>query len=104
MQHPDFELVALFTSLIVGCGTVYTFCYFGKLATDSFNNTSHCIYDSKWQHLDNYLKKHLLLMMKISQRQLYYHGFGMLTLNLETFAQVTDSYKIYYIKFVSYIW
>lgn len=92
MQHPDSELVVRLASFVIGLGNVYIFCYFGKVATESFNNSADSIYDSKWQCLDVDLQKYLLLMIRISQRQLYYHGHGMLILNLETFTQVTNPY------------
>lgn len=89
MQHSDFKLlVQPFISLIVGTGSLYLFCNFGKLATDSFENMSDCVYNASWQQFDVELKKYVIFMIQNAQRSLYFHGYGMLTLNLETFTQV----------------
>lgn len=88
MQHPDFEVFVLFISIIVATGNVYLFCYFGKLATESFENTSNCIYISNWQQIDITLRKYIILMIRSAQRPLFFHGYGMFVLNLETFTQV----------------
>lgn len=89
MQHSDFKLlVQPFISLAVGTGSLYLFCYFGKLATESFENMSNCIYNTSWQQFDIELKKYVIVMIENAQKSLYFHGYGVLILNLETFTQV----------------
>lgn len=89
MQHSDFKLlVQPFISLSVGTGSLYLFCYFGKLATESFENISNCIDNASWQHFDIELKKYVIFMIKNAQRSLHFHGYVMLVLNLETFTYV----------------
>lgn len=92
MQHPDSTLFVLFISIVVAIGNVYLLCYFGKLATESFQNMSGCIYNSNWQQLDIDLKKYIILMVRSSRRPLIFHGYGMLILNLETFTQVSEQF------------
>lgn len=88
MQHPSFEVVTCMMSIIIGTANPFLFCYLGKLATESFENMAYCVYSSNWHQLDVNLKKCAVLMITIGQRPLIYHGYGMLTLNLETFTQV----------------
>lgn len=88
MQHSDFKLLQPLISLAVGTGSLYLFCYFGKLTTESFENMSDCTYNSNWQQLDIDLKKYVIFMITNAQQPFRYHGYGMLILNLETFTKV----------------
>lgn len=88
MQHSDFKLLQPLISLAVGTGSLYLFCNFGKLATQSFQQMSDCVYNSNWQQFDIDLKKWMIFMIKNAQKPLHFHGYGMLILNLETFTQV----------------
>lgn len=91
MQHSDFKLlVQPFISLLVGTGSLYLFCYFGKLATESFENMSDCAYNANWLQFDIALKKYVILMIQNAQYSLHFHGYGMLILNLQTFTQVLN--------------
>lgn len=88
MLHSDPAVVMRFTSFMIGLGSLYVFCYFGKLSTESFANMASCIFDSNWQQLDLELKNYLILMIRNSQQPFYYRGYGMFTLDLETFSKV----------------
>lgn len=75
---------------------LYFCCFFGKLASESFEKMSDCLYESKWQELSIDLKKHLLFMITNAQRRHYYHGFGIAVLNLDTFCKVLKTVFTYY--------
>lgn len=88
MQHPDFELAMLVIAAFVGIGNLFVFCYFGKLTTESSLKMTDCVYDLNWRHFDNNLKKCLIPILQMGKRPLTYEGYGIFTLNLETFTQV----------------
>lgn len=67
---------------------LFVYCYFGKLATESFLNMSDGLYQSNWFKLPVNLQKYFVPMIQNTQRPLYYHGFGIAVLNLETFTKV----------------
>lgn len=48
-----------------------------------------CLYDTNWQKLPIRLQKYVVLMIGNAQKPLYYHGFGVALLNLETFNGVS---------------
>lgn len=58
------------------------------MATDSYLNMSSYLYESNWLNLPIDLQKKLVLMIGNMNRPLYYHGFGIVILELETFAKV----------------
>lgn len=89
-KHPDSNIGLIFVAGSVGTTNLFLYCFFGKLATDSFDNMAYCMYASKWQALPINLQKYFILMIGNMQRPLYYHGFNVAYLNLETFCRVTN--------------
>lgn len=77
---------------MIGAATLslFVYCFFGKLATTSFEEMANCTYESNWQQLRVDLQTYLILMIGNMQRPIYYHGFGVAVLNLETFCKVTE--------------
>lgn len=69
---------------------MFTYCYFGKLATESFENMSDCLYDLNWHELPFNLQKYVATMMINMQKTIYYHGFEVAILNLNTFLSVSQ--------------
>lgn len=77
---------------------LFTYCYFGKVATDSFQNMADCIYEMNWHELPIEQQKYFILMIANTQKPLYYHGFNV-TLNLETFCQVSNFVKFHTVSY-----
>lgn len=90
IQHRDFcgALFVLTTVMIDGMNP-FTHCYFGKLATDSFAQMSNDLFEANWVELPVRVQKYFVLMIGNAQIPLYYHGFRMVFLNLETFSKVS---------------
>lgn len=60
------------------------------MATESYQQMADCLYsDANWWELSVELQKYMLLMNANMQRLLYYHGFDVAVLNLETFSAVS---------------
>lgn len=76
-------------ALLIGLSNLFVYCYFGKLATDSFFKMSDCLYNANWHALPIKLQKYFILMIQHSQQPLSYHGFKMVIFNLETFMAVS---------------
>lgn len=75
---------------MVSSSNLFIYCYFGKVATESYQHMADCLYsDSNWWELSVELQKYMLLMNANMQRLLYYHGFEVAVLNLETFSSVS---------------
>lgn len=74
--------------MFAGVSNLFVFCFFGKMATESFEGMADCIAVANWQTLSIGLQKNLVLIMANAQRPLYYHGFHIYFLNLQTFTKV----------------
>lgn len=68
---------------------LFFYCYFAKLATESFLKMGDSLYESNWTELPFELQKYLIVMIGNMQLPMYYHGFGVAVLNLETFTSVS---------------
>lgn len=80
----------MFASCIVAGSNLFFYCFFGQLAHESYMNLSDCFYNSKWPHLAPDLQKIFVVLIAIAQRPLFYHGFGIIHLNLNSFNRVSE--------------
>lgn len=76
--------------ILVGMLILFGYCYFGKMATESYLKMADCLYGLNWHELDLKYQKYFVIMMANAQRPIYYHGFGVAILNLETFLKVSE--------------
>lgn len=60
------------------------------MATKSFEKMADSLYDCMWYGLDEKLQKYILIMITNAQKPIYYHGFGVAVLVLETFTKVSN--------------
>lgn len=67
---------------------LFLYCFFGKLATESFQEMADSLSESNWLNLDVALQKYYILMIRNAQIPLEYSGFGIAPLNLITFSKV----------------
>lgn len=84
----DANFAIIFVGFLTSGANLFVYCFFGKLATDSYGEMATCLFESNWQVLPIDLRKYLILMIGNAQRPLYYHGFKIAVLNLETFLKV----------------
>ena len=81
---------------------LFFYCYFGKLATESYEMMADCIYDMDWYELPNGLQKYFILMIANMQKLIYYDGSGVAKLELGTFLKVIE--PTFLSTFRSIIW
>lgn len=74
--------------MLVSGLNLFCYCYYGKYVTDNYASFAGCIYHSNWMNLPVDLQKLFRLMIANAQIPLNYHGYGVINLNLDTFAQV----------------
>lgn len=79
-----FILVTIGTNLL----NLLLYCYNGKETTDSYAAFSVHLFQSDWYALPLELQKYILMMIADAQLPMYYHGFGIVRMNLETFTSV----------------
>lgn len=79
-----------FTELFLGITNLLIYCYLGKLANESYAQMPDCMFYMNWYELPSEIQKYFILMIGNMQRALYYRGFGIIVLNLETFTRVSE--------------
>lgn len=72
----------------------FLYCSFGKSASDNIASFSDQLYNADWPGIPNNSQKSLILMIMNTQQAPAYHGFEMVTLNLETFTKVTNDHSL----------
>lgn len=83
---------------MAGSVFLFLFCYFGKSATESFETISNDVFEANWPGVPAHLQRYFILLILNTSKPLQYHGFGVVTLQLETFSQVnTEPLKNYYL-------
>lgn len=78
-----------FTTVILGMSNLFIYCYFGKLATDSYAGMAENIYETNWQDAPSELQKYLILMIANMQMPLQFHGLDVTLIDLKTFTNVS---------------
>lgn len=74
----------------VALANLFLYCYFGKMASESYENMSESLYESNWLCLPVDLQKHFIVMIANVQRPIFYHGFKIVNMDLETFTRVRE--------------
>lgn len=88
VQNVDFDVVFLLLVASVGVLDLFLYCFFGKLTVESYEKMADCLFESNWQDLPINLRKFVIVMIGNAKRPIFYNGFGLTVLNLETFCRV----------------
>lgn len=89
LKHINFEITLILIAAFLSTANLYFYCYFGKIASESYEQMGDCLFFSNWVELPLELQKYFIVMIGNTQRPLYYHGFGIANMKLETFSIVT---------------
>lgn len=92
-QSDNFGFIMSCIMFSAGLSVIFIYCVFGKLATESLLSMSDRLYESNWCELPVDFQKHFILMIQNTQKPLFYHGFGVAVLNLETFTKASKMGK-----------
>lgn len=88
MKHPKFDIVSFCGAVPAATSILFLYCYFGKLATESFKKMAECLCECNWYDLSPEHQKYYIIMIQSAQQPLQYRGFGIAALDLETFTTV----------------
>lgn len=89
IRNTGFEIFIYTLGVLCGSANLFLYCFFGKLASDSFAKMADCLYEYNWYELPFDLEKYFIIMIANAQKPLFYDGFGVLVLNLQTFTNVS---------------
>lgn len=88
IRHGDINLVIVVMAAVVMAASLFLYCFFGILASENFERMADCLYESNWFEFPIKSQKYIWIMIFNTQIPLFYHGFGVAVLNLETFCDV----------------
>lgn len=94
IRHGDINLVIVVMAAVVMAASLFLYCLFGILASENFERMADCLYESNWFEFPIKSQKYIWIMIFNTQIPLFYHGFGIAVLNLETFCDVKLIEKI----------
>lgn len=80
-------------SLLVSGANLFLYCYYGNRSTIDYAQMAHSLYESNWYQHSVGLQRFFKMMIANAQRPLFYHGFRIVQLNLETYLKVTNHYN-----------
>lgn len=86
----DFSVVISLWLTVYSMLVLFLYCFFGKLAIDSFAKMPDCVFKMNWQKLPVRLQKYVILMIADMQIPIYYHGFEVAIIDLRTFIGVSS--------------
>lgn len=105
LRHIDgIDISFLLLAICIALGNQFLLCYFGKLATESFDEMSVCLYNSNWELMPINLQRNLIIIMQNAQQPIYYHGFGIAVLNLQTFSKVFSFVFYFFFFLINLLW
>ena len=88
IKHIDLSALIILIGGLASTANLFLYCYFGTLATESYENMADCIFESNWLKLPVDSRKYLIVMIANAQRRIYYHGFGLAYLRMMTYTSV----------------
>lgn len=89
IHHIDSKVLVNLMVALFGISTLFIYCFFGLLATESFDKMGGHLYnDLNWYKLPIEIQRYLVIMIADMQNSIYYHGFRYVPLDLRTFINV----------------
>lgn len=88
-RNLDYEVCFILCLSTFALVNLFIFCYFGRIATDSFAKMSDCVYFKlNWQKIPPKQQAIVVLMIRNMQKPIHFHGFDVAIMDLNTFIQV----------------
>lgn len=89
LRNADSEALLFGQGTLVNISLVFVQCLLGKMATERFAQMPNHLFHSKWYRLPVKTQKYFILMLANTQQPVFFDGFEMFVLNLETFSSVS---------------
>lgn len=91
MKHPDLNFYMVLMSLLVSGANLFLYCFYGNRSTNDYGQMALDLYESNWYTHPVGLQKFFKMIIANAQRPLYYDGFQIVQLNLETYLKVEEN-------------
>lgn len=91
LEHLSSKIFLVVLTILLSTITIYLYSSHGSKTTETFFKYSDSMYISGWANLSPNLRKYVLLIIQNGQIQHEYSGYGLIQLNLESFANVCNN-------------
>lgn len=68
------------------------------MASESYERMADALFESNWQSFPSHLQKYLIVFIANAQKPIFFHGFGIAILNLQTFNKVRDDLSSFFLS------
>lgn len=86
----DFTIALMVIAISASGANLFLYCYFGEKSHQAYADLADIFYAANWTHLPVNLQKYFVVMIGNAQPEIFYHGFGVAYLNLNTFLRVLE--------------
>lgn len=98
-HHIDLQFFLMLGGCAIGLLNLYVYCYYGKMATVELEAYADHIYNTQWYRKRLNIQKSYIVIIQYTQRPVFYHGFDIIDLNMETFSKLIRAVVSYYFMF-----
>lgn len=91
----DMGVVVVFQAIVIVGLHLFVYCFNGQKVTDFYAAYDKCLYNSNWMDLPIKLQLTIVPMIRNAQKPFYYHGNGIINLNLVTYTKVSENRCIF---------
>lgn len=91
IHNLDLEVFFVLCLSTIALINLFVYCYFGKIGTDSFASMPDSLYvEMNWRNLKPKLQMYVVLMIRNMQKPVFYSGFSVTVMDLNTFIRVLN--------------
>ncbi|XP_031619126.1 uncharacterized protein LOC116338167 isoform X2 [Contarinia nasturtii] len=96
VKNPSLNMLTPFIGIVNGLANLLVYCYIAYRASDNYVRIGDLLYQSVWYKLPTKYRKYFVLMIQDSQTPQLYHGFGIIKIDMGTFATVLRTVYSYF--------
>lgn len=83
-----FVVYVSLNSAMLQMALIWFFCYYSAIVSTRLSQVADVAYSICWYQFSISLQKRILMMIRQSNRHVFYHGFGIMKCNMETLKMV----------------
>lgn len=76
MSRHDLSVVVVLSAILAEMSNLFAYCFFGRIATESFVLMAECLYECNWINLTPKLQRYFVIMIGNAQRPIYYRYYN----------------------------
>lgn len=94
IKSPNANIFDAVSCTLVSSTTLFFYCYYGKMASDSLSEMTESFYECNWHEFHLKYVKYFIIAIANAQKTMHFHGAHFVNLHLETFKNVSILHTI----------